>query len=374
LPWLTTQFGTNATWSPALAPALTYFPNSFNGTIRMTVLNKLTGPATAPEIDVLCFARAGDDIMFSVPSSLDNKTSFFPVQSEEIDETDVAGQQNLEIDKFVTAITVGESVASLRPLLHRANYWRTQQVGYVNGASGLASYYNHNRNFFQRVPGGPGFDPNGFEWATKLNSAGNVPYSFVNNTYFNWIINAFAGFRGSVNHTYNLDKYHKNTAPIQHFSAERYFGSVISRSNGQNRNRNSYQIGDAPANQQSSLSRTLVSNGQDMTPLGNPGMSLTNTYTQAALMVNIPQYSQWRFTPAYEPNRYRYPDGSETQQDNVALYTKNKVDNISGEYPLQPVVDVYVSAGVDFSPVFFVCVPAMFEYTSYPTAVNTDLP
>jgi len=374
LPWLTCQYGTTPTWSPSNVPALAYFANSFNGTIRMTVLNKLTGPATSPEIDVLCYAYAGDDIMFSVPTSLDNKTSFFPVQSQEINDDDVAGLQNLEIDKFVTAITVGESVASLRPLLHRSNYWRTQQVGYVNGSGALASYYNFNRNYLPRIPGGPGFDPNGLEWATKFNSAGNVPYSFVNNTHFNWIINAFVGFRGSVNHTYNIDKYHKNTAPIQHFSVERYYGSVISRANGQNRNRNSYSILDAPSTQQSSLSRTIVSNGQDMVPLGSVGMSLTNTYTQSALIVNIPQYSQWRFTPSYEPNRFRYPDGVETINDNVALYSRNKVDNLGPEYPLQPIVDVYVSAGVDFSPVFFVCVPVMFEYSGYPVAVNTDIP
>jgi len=375
LPWLTTQFGNVSTWSPATTPALTYFANSFNGTIRMTVLNKLTGPATAPEIDVLCFAYAGDDIMFSVPSTLDNKTSFFPVQSAETDDLDVVGQQNLEIDRFVTAITVGESVASLRPLLHRTSYWRTQQVGYYNvGGTSQIRTTVLSRNLFPRVPGGPGFDPNGFEWSAKLNSAGNVPYSFVNNTHFNWIINAFAGFRGSVNHTYNLEKGLTNTSPIQLFSAERYYGTNIFRADGQNRNRNSTTIADGSTNQQSGLARLLVSNGQDILPMGTPGMSLTNTYTQTALMVNSPQYSQWRFTPAYERNRYRYPDGIETQQDNLALFVRHKVDTSTTDYPIYPTVDVYVSAGVDFSPVFFVCVPVMYEYSAYPAAANGDIP
>jgi hypothetical protein len=371
LPWLTTQYGTNPSFSVGAVPALSYFLNSFNGTIRMTVLNNLTGPATLPEIDILCFQRAGDDIMFSVPGDLDSKTSFFPLQSEEYEEKDVIGKQSLDVDTYVSSITVGESIASLRPLIHRTTHWQTQQLGYLT-TTGIVSQTMLTRNVYRRVPGGPGFDPNGYQWANRVIGVGAAPYSYVHSTYINWIINAFAGYRGSINHTYNVDKAGYLTAPVQHLAAERYYGSDILRSNGQNRNRETLPYSDLVTSQQSQLS--LNATGRFF-PAGNQGMSLTNTYTQAALLVNCPQYSQWRFTPAYEPNRNRYPDGIETQQDNICLYSRSKITNLlASDGASAPIVDVYVSAGVDFSPVFFVCVPLVYEYTATPTANNNDVP
>jgi hypothetical protein len=362
-PWLRTTTGTGF-MSNGPTPTYTYNSVNQNGCITMRVQNVLTGPAANPTIDVLVYARAGDDFQFSVPSEISyGLTVHDPagiIQSEETD--DVISQQNTTVDAKVAAITVGETIASMRPVLHRASLAFTQYLGQPTVGSGNGVYYT--TNIYPRIPVSTGRDANGLNYAT-----GAFYFNYTPTHPLDYTLNCFVGYRGSVNWHVNPIAQGSNVRQLSSLQVYRTYEPYIINVNVTQRNTlQTVATLDTP----NLLARNAVRypNGTwTLSGTGQTGISLTNPATQSAVSVNIPQYSQFRFRQAFFYDRDLDPIDDAQTNDNVAISAKfSATGGTSTAGTDWPFIEAYVSAGVDFSPVFFLCTPRMFSQTSLPAA------
>ncbi len=340
------------------------FPTSmsdmYNGCITMRVLNTLTGPADNASINVLVNVRAGDDFMFAVPKAIGESVSISDptgvIQSEP-----TVDQKSPKLDEQISLITTGENIISIRPLLHRTTHNISQELGnpYVNTANAGVELLN--TNCYWRIPRGYGRDPNGY--SNALVSSVNVPYSYCRNNYIDWTLNCFVGVRGSTNMQFNVLNPSLTAANVEHLSVERLYVSPVTGQTG-NRNGNTAFGGAAvtAAGYQSSQALGQSAGNWNNTVEGSNGMSLTNTATQSALGVNIPQYSNSRFTLAFKTVRENNLGTAGSTYDAVQLHTKYRsVSATPTSNSGLPVVEVYYSAGVDFNPIFFLCTPRFWS-------------
>jgi len=122
----------------------------------------------------------------------------------------------------------------------------------------------------------------------------------------------------------------------------------------------------AAVNAASGLTRALIG----IAPPTGAGSSVTNPRTQAAISANLPQYWPLRFYQAFQTKRDIDPKSVTKIYDHFIVnttFSNNVIYNAATEYP---VLDTYYSAGVDWSPVFFLCTPRVF-ITLTPSASDT---
>ncbi len=361
-PWLLTTNGTNF-MSNGTTPSYSYDSEYQNGCITMRVQNLLTGPAANPTIDVLVYARAGDDFQFSVPTEINFAQLVHDpagtIQSEEVDD-DIA-QQNTTVDEKVAAITVGETIASIRPILHRASLAYTQFLGQPGIGSTSGTYFT--TNVYPRIPVSCGRDVNGLSYAT-----GPFYFNFTPNHPIDYVLNCFVGYRGSVNWHVNPIARGTNVPQLSSLQVYRTYNSYLPNTAVTQRNTlQNVATLDTP----NLLGRNAIrypSGTYTLSGTGQTGVSLTNPATQSAVSVNIPQYSRFRFQQAFFAQRDVDPKNGNPVNDNVAVSAKfQATGGTSTSATDWPFIEAFVSAGVDFSPVFFLCVPRLFPGT-IPTA------
>lgn len=345
------------TVSTSTNPSYTYSSMFHNGSVTMRVQTALTGPTTSCDITILSYVRAGPDFVFAGPAQLDTVYSLRDpagvIQSEEIENIT---QKTSDLDVHVGLITTGEVIASMRPLCHRANFVLTQYLGNAP-ATPLGNVTT--RNYYHRVPPGFGRDLNGYHYG---NPAAPYPYSFCQNNPIDWVLDCFVGYRGSMTLHANPLVGGGNVKSISSLSASRrYQNPIVSSVN--NRNGEDTEYVTSGANTVSGYVRSVAGYGP---PTGN-GTTLTNPNTQAALSANLPQYWPLRFYQAFHTQRDVDPKTTNPLYDHFgvrATFNNSVATGIGIDYPA---VEIYQSAGVDFSPVQFVCTPRVFV-TSVPLA------
>lgn len=355
-PWLRTNQKTDGF---VVRGDATLDVSTTNGCMAVFVQNTLTGPATSPTVSVIVSVSAGMDMQFSVPIANQVNATVLTVQSGTIDDA------THELSEKLNLITVGESIASLRPLLHRASLGYSQTVGekFTSASTWVGNGLIQNANIFPRLPPPYGYDSRGISWAVKQLSTGSSPFNYSPNHPINWVLMAFVGYRGSTNIHANLINSQDVANPVSSFAATRTHEDYITSTVIQGRNR--YSVA-AATNDESSVSRmaaTLQGN-HTRRPWGHGGMSLTNPITQSALSVNIPMYAQWKFLPAWPNYRDFVPLAADRNTgnrayDNVRFDTTFLLHNAPDANTVWPVLDLYWSAGVDFQPVYFVGIPRM---------------
>lgn len=364
-PWLSTDADANlivvaTTGTPALQP------ERYNGYVRVTVLNELTGPAASQQIDLLAFAQCGSDFELSVPNELP-LWSFLTVQS--LEEEDIVPGAGGSRDVSTNAVTVGETVPSLRPLLHRSSLYHRQPVGnpYTASTNLRLSALCLNVNYIPRFPVEYGFSTQGVNYATGILTPTKNQFQFSPNHPLGWVSNCFVGYRGALVHHFNVianggqlvDELKAEVDPRVH---------IIDVAPRQAINRFTNSITTADPSTLARLSITTQSGvGRDV--LGQRGMAMTNANTQGALSVVSPQYSKWKFRPAYCKRRDVLDGESEAQSIKVVSMMRcgNPSTSIDEGWPT---LSVYVAGGVDFQPVFFSCVPTMYAFV-IPSPDNT---
>jgi hypothetical protein len=366
-PWLKTN---NIASNWAITPAGTVFvdSDSFNGYVRVTVLNELTGPANTQTIDVLLFCNGAKDLSFSVPNELP-LWSFLAAQSETVDDV-LAPIAAITIPADTNAVTVGETIASLRTLLHRTNFYHREYMGNPYSASGV--FYTSGLatlvNYIPRFPTDFGYSVWGVNYGLSLGSV-KTPFQYSPNTTLGWVTNCFAGYRGGIVHQYNVIDGGKDI--VDSLTAERdprnHLLDVRPR---QAINRFTLLTTSSVP---SGLARTTITTSFAVNrgTWGQRGMAITNANTQSALSVVTPQYSKWKFRPAYGTNRDLYDGKGEVESIKLTATVKGGMPSTILDDGW-PVVDIYVAGGVDFDPIFFICVPTLFSYTTVvPTADDT---
>lgn len=357
-PWLNTG-NTGNNWSNSTSGTVTSDRKAFNGYVRVTVLNELTGPSASQQIDVLLFCHTAPDFQLAQP----NETplwSFLSVQSMETEDQLVdVGVMSVPVDTNV--ITVGETVVSLRTLLHRTSFYHRQLLGNPFSASGVYEvkrFYNL-VNYIPRFPVDYGYSTNGVNYATGILVPTKNQFQYSPTHPLNWITNCFAGYRGSIVHQYNVIS---NGQPLP--------DQIVAE-----RDPRSWIIGTAPAQainrfstgavtiDQSTISRAPVTtqSGVNRGIWGQRGMAITNANTQSALSVVTPQYSRWKFRPAYAKTRDVL--GSYDEVESIKLVTSMRCgSSSSADDEGWPIVDIFMAGGVDFDPIFFICVPTLYSF------------
>jgi hypothetical protein len=337
-----------------------------NGQLVVRVLNVIAGPTATPSIDVHMFVRPGPDMEYIVPINLTDNLTTNPVQSSDF--TD----EQIKPGGDMCKLTVGESYVSLRPLLHRTSYYCTQPLGqYLTGASTyVTAGQQFTANAFPRVPLNYGFTDYGFNWANEVVGVGNSPFNYVAVHPMRYVLNCFLAYRGSTNVHFNSIE--PPGFDIDSLSVERYYSSLIQNPTTQNRNRVTVTAG---FDQPSSVGRiTVTTTGQyPRKGWGQGGLSLTNTTTQSALSVNVPQQVFTKFILTDEADLESAYDGGRPQDDFIMLHSNFITTTAGASNQPWPSVEVFYGAGVDFQPYFFLCCPPMYDYGE-PNPVNTYTP
>lgn len=344
-PWVGTPVIFN-NWANSTAGTVNSF-NS-NGVIKVTVLNELTGPAASQQIDLLLFVRAGPDIRFAKPNDLPD-WSILEVQS------DISSGSSDSIEASVPAVTIGESVVSLRTLLHRSSYWHTQFLG--NQLTSNSSYYLQGPkttvNYIPRFPVEYGFTTLAVNFATGILDPSRKQFQFSPNVPINWLANCFVGYRGSLVHHFNVVN-NNMTNRVDEIRVERDYVPWILDAPRQAINRFTTLLGGFYSSGIPRLMMTFQF-GVRRSGIGQKGMSLTNPQTQSALSVVTPQYSASKFRPAHIAIRSDHESMVLTAQGNMGM---NVVNQDSG----WPRVNIFVAGGADFDLIHFLCIPTRYSF------------
>lgn len=356
--------------SSSLTPTISMDRTFHNGTITMRVQNALTGPAATPQITVLMFVSACEDFEFQVPNELNDAFTIWPLEQSQ----PVLEEQSPQATKG--QVTMGEKVASIRSILHRSSLWSTQVLGAMYDESNVLynSGWRRTHNLVKRVPTGYGYNLDGANWTSV---PANQPFSYNKNHPIDWVLNVFAAYKGSTNITVNVSRGNTisgNASEISELSASRYFTSTVIRPTKQNRTGSTDFNSTAVS---SSISRSVTINAAGAANAavvsGRTGVSLTNTATQAALQVHVPQYVNRRLLVAW--GRIRNADFTQggfvyENVDIAANWFQQATPAATMPWPL---IDIYYSAGTDFNPFFFVCTPRLYTLAS-PAAQNSSAP
>lgn len=352
-------------YSNGPSPSIIHDPQSTNGILTMKILNRLTGPAANPEIDILVYVSMGDDFTFAVPINiLPTLTSADPAGVLQSQETDVS-QSTPTIDQHVASITTGESIASLRPLLHRTSLSIVQFLG--DPRADTVGYKNCG-NFYGKWPVGFGRMSNGVSFAALGSPAVTTRFSFACNHPVDFVSNMFVGIRGSMNWHANITD---GDSRVKSLAIERVYHNPTIAVPATNVVQNGFTRTFTKANICNLTRDCGVGTAATYTryPKGTSGLSLTNPTGQPALSVNIPQYQPVRFTPAFFRNRNWRAGDDQWNFENFAVLGSfwNTTASADGAWP---VVSLYASAGADFQVLQFLCTPRLW-LMDLPAAVDT---
>lgn len=373
--WSNTRFISN-NYSDTTTPSITYDADAHNGVIQMRVQNTLTGPAANASLDVLVFVSTGDDYELAVPNELPSTYCMFEVQSAEVPEGIVDGSGTTTTIGNAS-ITTGENIVSLRALLHRSSFHMYVPLGdQMNGVTAdpnVATYYPAGpkilTTLIPRMPRGPGYDPQGINWATKKMSAGPAPFNWTPLHPLTYVSACFAGYRGSIVHHFNVIT--QNEDGVESITAENLPALWTLRATRQGRNRNTVALNNAGP---SGMSRALLGfqDGLIRGETGQRGLSLTNPRTQTALSVVSPQYSSWKFRPSYSADADIFPTGVGNEYSSLRITARANCGGADST-AAWPQINAYCAAGVDFTPVYFVCVPLLYSIV-FPNANDMYTP
>lgn len=325
-----------------------------NGYLTVRVLNPLTAPVASSNVDVHVYVRAGSDIEYANPSTIDEvgNLSMFAPQSEELSGTTPA-------DNVVLAKTggtadrqylvhYGENVRSLRQLLHRYEFSSMEMIAPSDtGTQKLNSF----SKYFYKMPRAPGYLTNSLTKARNQANTADVGYNFVNMTNLTWFSNGFLCYRGGINWTFDISSL---DGPIHHVKVFKDNTSSVDAQTS------SSAQSTSTASKQGGLTVTCRNSGAC-------GQAMTDQRTNAGLNVLCPNMSRYKFqsTKLDYSNTGSTSDGSNL--DAFVLFGYFPYPSTTTTAPV--ILSTYNSTGVDFGLHFFINVPTVYAYTTTPTPI-----
>lgn len=340
------------------APGNLHVNGSTNGMLSLRVLTDLTSPVAASNISILVFVRAADNFELGNPVTLTGtRFSTFSVQSktmidedlEEIQQT-IAGNSTNTPPPGRNLTNFGESIISLRQILRRTrlNYTLTVPLGVID----QFSVYRKN---FTKYPIMFGFDPAGINKANGITvPVSTFPFNFSNVDPYCWIAPAFIAARGSMNWMINLE----NNSMFSTVRIARVNDASVTPVGAM-----STTQGAAVIPSDNSLFYMLALKD------GAGGVTHTNQYTQAGVSAVCPNYNKYRFQST-TPTRYTSPGSDDGgNKDTYRLeFSNNNVSRtgaVTSSFQIKAFF--YTAIGADFGLHFFLNVPSIYQYASYPT-------
>jgi hypothetical protein len=344
LGWFRTD--TNASSNNWSTSALSSRFPSDNGTISVRIYNTLEAP-TSSSIRILAFVSAGDDFEFANPSGGVTSTgtavlpSLFALQSEVHFGAPVVPEPNRYGMNF------GESIHSLRKLLHRMVVMDTVPL-----PIGTASAYNLYRKGLCRMPYVPGFNALA-AWPTAASgviTAGPKNYAFNTMHPMPWVTSMYVGFRGSTNFcvTTNSPKIVPNDIRFIRVTDT----SGITAANRVVVRQTSIS-GSASFNVKTANLDVINFNRN-----GLAGMAMTSAGLNPTGMFNLPDYNNHNFSLANPLNYVEGAsfDGTDRQGVLVCVTTANTTATEELGYTT---LITSAGAGPDFTCIFFCCTPTV---------------
>lgn len=351
----------NITSLPVIASGSSYF----NGSLSITVLNAQTSPVTSSDITMLVFVRAGENFTLANPQ----EAPFFSCLAPQVEEQLLNSGDSQEYLNFVKRVEtgdlmkihMGESIHSIRQLIHRQNFY-TSFVG--KQGNDVQSAGTYNRWVFPMYPQLPGYMNSGrgqFAYAKGIvNSTGTYPVSYCAPSVFNHMAPLYIGARGSIVYNVNVDA----PQPTNLISLARTTG-VSYEDKSATTKKGWYEPVSWDIYNPSSLGGQAKYRAQTFAN-GAAGRVITNQNTQAGLMAHYPYYSSLRFTSAVgyidsAAGTLGVPVEDQFLGVELIVSTKNnQLATVGNE--TATIVDVYMMAGHDFSFLYFNCVPTFYWY------------
>lgn len=337
-------------WSTSASPAFTHDSASDNGTIMVRVQNTLTAPVASSSVDVLVYVRAADNIEFGNPEEIDylNTASFFAPQSEDVRDVSVDSNESMGTTRTKTdlqyLVHFGERYTSLRQLLRRYEFVNTDYFA----TTGTVNSYRVGVKSFHRFPSSPGYCPSGYHVANKIVGVGTAPYNFVNMTMLSFFGNSFLAYRGSINWSFDV----ASNTPVKHM---RVIKSSLPN------------VASGLATETTVVTSTSQMSRQSAGYSGFAGQATTNQLTESGLNIQYPMFSKYKFqlTSPIAGDVGIAADDSSSESAQLRIDYPYPATLVSDGI----LVSSYVAAGTDFGLYFFLNVPTLYFYTTYPTAV-----
>jgi hypothetical protein len=360
-------------YSTSTLPAIANWNSFFNGTLSVTVLNPQTSPVTSSDIQMLVFVKAGSDFMFANPQEAPPSFTFLQPQAEvsEHEPSDEEKQymtftERTRVDDLMK-IHMGESVKSLRQLLHRQNFYTcfVGKAGTETQGSGVYNKWTFPR--YPQISGQNAPGRNQFSYAPGLISTTlTFPYAYTASSVFSMIAPLYIGARGSIVYNANVDAPEASNLVSLARSSNVDWATNAAKQGW-------YNPASWNAFNPSALGSVAKYRSQTFVN-GASGRVLTNQKTQAGLMAHFPYYSPLRFTSSVG---YQNSNGTASalpipveelnQGVELLISTKNNQASRVGN-ETATIVDLYFMAGHDFTFLYFNCVPTFYYYeTPYGT-------
>ena len=328
----------------------------YNGVITVRVLNEQSSPVTSADIQMLTFVKGCENLEFAGPTEINHKFSPYAVQGDTSYDFDQS-QYQLGIspsvaDKNINLTHMGESIVSLRSLMRRSvKYLR------INPAqSSTADQHITYLTVLGRSPVYPGYDPNGLTLAKGINSLVDESFNWTVWNATTWFSLCFVGSRGSYHYSVNC-------------SLERDTKSLIVARSIEAHNSTTYSTATAwnfTSMRHFEREFTLPGYMSGMT-----GMSICNQVSRGGTMISAPMYSRYKFINNSSSTRTEGSADDESNTDSIQIQTE--YTRIQGTdwtpNPHANYMDLYMSAGTDFSLVFFLNVPCLYYYDSIPELI-----
>jgi hypothetical protein len=358
--WLESRAITAANWttSGALPPSLLVD----NGLINIRVSTTLTAPVATASVRILMFVRGGKDFEYSTPLSDSdgggNLISLFAAQglTAEADPLQVGSTREVvgtpvqPSDKRYL-MNMGEAIKSLRQVLQRHSLART--ILMVDPPPN--TFWAIWRTKFGRMPIVNGYDATGINTARNQANTATVSYNWVSKHPLPYVTAMFRGYRGGINHQYLVKN--ERSSSFSNFRILR-FGGIRSAAE----NLGSW-VGSilAPTTNQSMAYLNSTSVWE-----GTGGLNVTNTFVNNGMSTLLPDFNMANFN-IFSPSIL--VEGSTEDFSYHNTYGINYTHPTQGTLSsLSVTLQQYIAAGVDFTPVFFLCAPTLDVYGGTPVS------
>nr|ULG00048.1 MAG: hypothetical protein [Locarnavirus sp.] len=331
-------------WSTSSTPTLTHNNTQDNGIFCVRVQNALTAPVLSSSVDILVFLRAGEN--FELAGAREMNTahtwSYFAPQSDEYICTPINGKVQLGTVSSDTSneylVHFGEQVVSLRTLLHRYNKLTSEQVV----PSAVANTYQAVEKIVGRLPLHPGYTSSGYSTAKKQTLPGSYGYNYANMTTLSFISNAYLGYRGATNYTFNVS----SNTPMSDVRAFRALNGLA-----------------AVNSTTSVIASTSQFAKAAVSVAGGGGSALINQRTQSGLNVAFPMFTQYKFLST-NPSCGNVPGTGDPEMLSLQFALPYPTTTVTDSV----ILNTYIAAAPDFTLMYFVNTPTLWVYTNFPDA------
>lgn len=400
-------------------PAQAYASGFYNGTLQVSVMNELTA-SVGSTVTLQCFIKT-PDVEFASVKDIASTSPFTLVspQSDDITENTtvaVIPVESTSDKKYM--VYMGESVNNFRSIIHRTVFWDTIKPSFYGAAPYIPSFSGFNSTFrsltfkwciprlplpmytvtHEAVANSRRLTNGMYPWSYIYDGGTTEVYGSTSHTLPMTLLTAcYAGWRGSVVwrgvytespdstlkvRSVEIGPLRKNwttfaptssltTAPANHNNNVMGGGHIIG-------------ISDWPTpTGVIDFNQVHVYRDRNDTPtLSNGAGGCVRATVDKIPMVEgiLPHYSPYRMFPS---NNARYQALLCGDTTNVSFNSQSSdtfgiemtVDNITRAVnPLgTPTIDLYASAGPDFTCFMFLAVPTLYRYYDWPSTVTPRL-